>query len=82
MIQKRMIKVVLAVIVALLVFLGIWHPWNTKEENPDSIGLSDAQNSEIESSNKDGSPQGNVNILEDEGDITIEIPEDQEDGGF
>ncbi len=91
--QKKIIMILLAVLAVMLTFLAMWHPWNRKEENPISINGSDEQEkSEIESSNQidssenatnqDGSPQGDVNILEDEGEIIIEVPEDQEDDGF
>lgn len=91
--KKKMIQLILAVLVALLVFLGVWHPWSRKEENPALINESDMhENGAYESSdqddisenstNQDGSPQGNFTILEDDGEIIIEVPEDQESDGF
>ena len=92
-----LVLAVLMVLLVALVLWKPWNKVddNTVTENgtdtPDDSGENSAnQNDPSENgtdtatdpSNQNDSTQGSITILEDEGDIIIEIPEDQESDGF
>ena len=88
--QKKMILMISVILVALLVALGIWRPWRSTSENNPSDNIVDDQNDssengssvDVEPSDQDDSTESPIVVLEDEGEIIIEIPDDQDSDGF
>ena len=82
--RKKMIQAILTVFVLLSVFTGCRkHKAVSNEDVSAENGTDIQENVTEESSNQeDNSEESDVTILENEGDIEIEIPEDMDSDGF